>query len=112
MTIVSRTFAVSCFLRQGDVSVKRKKGRRERSRTGPRIQRLGGTGVVFCDEAGFTGNNLLDRAQEVFVYAGVAIEAGRAREIVERITRDFRIQSAELQGSRLLKSQRGRRAVT
>ena len=27
---------------------------------------------IFCDESGFSGNNLLDRQQPYFVYAAVA----------------------------------------
>jgi len=68
--------------------------------------------VVFCDEAGFTGNNLLDREQEVFVYAGVAMEEARAQQIVERTVHDFRLPCTELRGSRLLKYPRGREAIT
>jgi hypothetical protein len=96
------------------VSMKQKRKTRVDVQTGPpsSIQRLGGTGVVFCDEAGFTGNNLLDREQEVFVFAGAAIGEDRAREIVERIVCDFRLNGAELKGSRLMKTNCDRRAVT
>jgi hypothetical protein len=73
----------------------------------------GGTGTIFCDEAGFTGNNLLDRNQEVFVYTGLAITPERAQSLVEQTLRDFpRLQGHELKGSRLLKTEVGREAVT
>lgn len=76
------------------------------------IHKVGGTSSVFCDEAGFTGNNLLDSAQEVFVFSGVAMPAERAIELVQRTIRDFRLQGKELKGSRMLKTQAGRRAIT
>jgi dihydrofolate reductase len=36
--------------------------------------KAGSGAFVFCDEAGFTGNNLLDSEQEVFALAGAAIQ--------------------------------------
>jgi hypothetical protein len=80
-------------------------------RSSPPIK-IGGTSSVFCDEAGFTGNNLLDTEQEVGALAGVAIGAGHATEVVERAIRDFKLQGSELKGSRLLKTEQGRRAIT
>jgi hypothetical protein len=71
-----------------------------------------GKATIFCDEAGFTGDNLLDREQEVFAFAGVAVSPDVAHEIVDRTVRDFRLQGKELKGSRLLKTVNGRRAVT
>src|SRR5882672_9196151 len=59
---------------------------------------------IFCDEAGFTGNNLLDAEQDIFVYATVATPVEIARERVERIIRDCRLQGKELKGSRLVRS--------
>jgi len=83
--------------------------RRSQSR---RLPRIGGTTSVFCDEAGFTGNNLLDSEQEVFALAGVAMETDKAREVVERTLRDFNLQGPELKCSRMLKTDQGRRAIT
>lgn len=85
----------------------------EISRKAPVRRRLiGHTGTVFCDEAGFTGNNLLDREQEVFAFAGVAVTHDEARHIVDRTINDFGLQGKELKGSRMLKSENGRRAIT
>lgn len=44
---------------------------------------------VFCDEAGFTGNKLLDAKQDVFAYAAVAITSSYAMELVEKAKKDF-----------------------
>src|SRR5271166_5220208 len=67
---------------------------------------------IFCDEAGYTGNNLLDSQQDVFVYSSISIDPSRAKEIVQRTIKDFRIQGNELKGSRLIKSNNGRRAIS
>lgn len=73
---------------------------------------IGGRATVFCDEAGFTGNNLLDGDQEVFAFAGVTLAADAAKQIVERTIADFGLQGDELKGSRMLKTENGRRAIT
>jgi hypothetical protein len=90
----------------------RRKSRRQRVGKTRRPVHLGGTGRIFCDEAGFTGNNLLDDAQEVFVFASVAMEEQHAKEVVDRTLRDFKLQGNELKGSRLLKTDPGRRAIS
>jgi hypothetical protein len=77
-----------------------------------RRRSIGTRGTIFCDEAGFTGNNLLDREQEIFTFAGVALSHDAARHIVERTIADFGLQGKELKGSRMLKSEAGRRAIT
>ena len=67
--------------------------------------------TVYCDEAGFTGNNLLDEHQPAFAYASVAIEESEADKVVRRIRADSRLQGPELKGARLAKSTRGRAAI-
>jgi uncharacterized protein DUF3800 len=68
--------------------------------------------TIFCDEAGFTGNNLLDPAQPFFTYAALAIDPEHASSIVASIIRDFGVNGKELKGQRLLRSNRGRQAVS
>ncbi len=87
-------------------------GKRVKERESSRNAFRGGVGTIFCDEAGFTGNNLLDREQEVFVYVGLAITPERAKAVVDQTIRDFQLQGVELKGSRLLKTDAGRAAVT
>lgn len=67
--------------------------------------------AVYCDEAGFTGEHLLNPEQRFFAYAAVAIEPIEADELVKRITHDFHVQAGELNGSRLLRHPKGRRAI-
>lgn len=67
-----------------------------------------GVHTVYCDEAGFTGNNLLDHTQPVFAYSAVTVEAEEAADIVGRIVRDRGIQGGELKAANLVKTSRGR----
>jgi hypothetical protein len=67
---------------------------------------------IFCDEAGFTGNNLLDADQDIFAYAAIAVTPDVARERVTRAIQDFRLQGKELKGSRLVRTSIGQRAIT
>ena len=70
------------------------------------------TQEIYFDEAGFTGDNLLDPAQPVFVFAGIAIDEDRATYIHDKAIADFGIQGKELKGSMLVKHRRGREAVS
>ena len=71
-----------------------------------------GTQTFYFDEAGFTGNNLLDPEQPVFVYAGVAIDEKRASALRAEALSRFRLNASELKGSNLLKTDRGVRAIS
>jgi hypothetical protein len=70
-----------------------------------------GTHTVYCDEAGFTGNNLLDHQQPFFAYSAVALEAAEVAEIVEHIVRDRGVQGGELKAPNLVKSPRGQQTM-
>ncbi len=54
--------------------------------------------TVYCDDAGFTGDNLLDAAQPFFAYAAVAIEPKEAAALVAELRSAFNLSSAELKG--------------
>ena len=69
------------------------------------------TQMIYGDEAGFTGNNLLDPQQPIFAYATVAIDPQGAAELVAKTIRDFRIAAPELKGKRLITSNPGRKAI-
>lgn len=70
------------------------------------------TQTFYFDEAGFTGNNLLDPAQPVFVYAGVAIDEGHAQQIHSDTLSRFRINAQELKGANMVRYHRGRSAIS
>lgn len=59
--------------------------------------------TVFCDDAGFTGDNLLNPEQPFFAYAAVAIEAHQATALVAELRRLFSIGADELKGKNLYK---------
>ncbi|MCY3812379.1 MAG: DUF3800 domain-containing protein [Gammaproteobacteria bacterium] len=67
--------------------------------------------TIYCDEAGFTGNHLLDEQQPAFAYASVAIEKPEAEKIVRRLHAGSPLQGPELKGARLAKSARGRAVI-
>lgn len=67
--------------------------------------------TVYIDESGFTGNNLLDEAQPLFVVAAVAIEQAEAEEIARRVIADFSLKAKELKVSKLLRSSKGAQAM-
>ena len=67
---------------------------------------------VYLDEAGFTGNNLLDPSQPMFVYAGVAMTEDQAAALHSEVTTRFRLRGKELKGGNLVRRKKGREAVS
>jgi hypothetical protein len=67
--------------------------------------------TIYCDEKGFSGQNLFEDDQQTFMYSSVAIEPEHASYVVESAKRDFSLQGDELKGSNLVKSTRGRDAI-
>jgi len=66
--------------------------------------------VIYCDESGFSGNNLNDDGTPYFVFAGVLIDPKEAEAIVSEVKRTYRIQG-ELKGANLTKHPKGREAI-
>ncbi len=50
--------------------------------------------TIFCDEAGITGNNLLDPEQRHFAFASVNISLATAEELVAQTIHDYRLQGS------------------
>lgn len=67
--------------------------------------------TVYLDETGFTGNNLLDDAQPIFVVSAVAIQSVEAADLVADVSTEFALTAKELKGSKLCRSPKGQRAV-
>jgi hypothetical protein len=67
--------------------------------------------TIYFDESGFTGNDLLSEEQPYYVYSGVAIDSGRAKNLVTEARSKFRLNSLELKGRKLICQDRGRRAI-
>ena len=68
--------------------------------------------TIYLDESGFTGDNLSDIGQPFFTYASVALAESSASALCVEMTSRFRIGGAELKGSSLVKSKKGRDAVS
>ena len=66
---------------------------------------------IYFDESGFTGNNLLHPQQRHFAYASVATDDEEAKGFVEHLIARHRIQGGELKGSKLIRFNRGRKAI-
>ena len=66
---------------------------------------------IYCDEAGFTGDRMLDANQPMFTFASVAMNDSEAQELVREIYRAHRVEAEELKGSRLMRSRNGRKVV-
>ena len=67
---------------------------------------------IYCDESGFTGNNLLNIHQTYFTYASIAISNEEATAFVNKLISDFNVQGGELKGKNLLKYNKGKKAIT
>jgi hypothetical protein len=68
--------------------------------------------TIYCDESGFTGNDLSNVDQPHFVYAAVAITPEEADAIRDRVIAEYRVYGTELKGKNLVRYARGRRAVS
>ncbi|QYG06061.1 DUF3800 domain-containing protein [Janthinobacterium sp. PAMC25594] len=66
---------------------------------------------IYFDESGFTGNNLLNEKQNYFAYASVATNPDEAKEVVERIMKQYRVQGGELKGKYLVRRHQGKLAI-
>lgn len=68
--------------------------------------------AIYCDESGFTGNDLLTKEQPYFSYIGVNIDPQKAEEYIKWFKKEFNIKSEEIKASQLLKRPNGRDAVS
>ncbi len=71
---------------------------------------------IYCDEAGFTGGNLLDANQPTFTFASTDIDESRARELIDEAIARFRLQNlvkgnGELKGNELAQRPRGQESL-
>lgn len=68
--------------------------------------------LISCDEAGFTGNDLLNADQPYFAFASIDLSIKEGQELVDQIRRDNpSLQGPELKSSSLLSTERGQRIV-
>jgi hypothetical protein len=68
--------------------------------------------TIYFDEAGYTGNYLLDASQPFFVFGSVDIEEKRAQELLAEAVVNFRLpRDVELKGHKLIKNPGGKAAI-
>jgi hypothetical protein len=66
--------------------------------------------ILYCDESGFTGQDLLNADQRYFSYGSVLIDPAEADEILAQAKTDFPL-GKELKGSQMLSNSPGRKAA-
>lgn len=67
--------------------------------------------LISCDEAGFTGNNLLNSDQPFFTYASHDLSLAEADDLIRLVRSRHPVQMPELKASKLLSSRRGRALI-
>ena len=67
--------------------------------------------TIYFDESGYTGENLLKEDQPTFSYASVCINADDAEQIVSNIIFKYNIQNGELKTVKLIRRERGQKAI-
>jgi hypothetical protein len=68
--------------------------------------------TIYFDESGFTGSNLLNVEQPAFVYAGVAIDPDEASRLHTELVSRLSTRSDELKGKNLVRTHKGRAAIS
>ncbi len=64
--------------------------------------------LISCDEAGFTGNNMLNPEQPYFTYASHDLTVQEAEDLLRDIRGKHNTQMPELKAQKLLRNQKGR----
>lgn len=67
--------------------------------------------MISCDEAGFTGDNLLNSDQPFFSYASHDLTLPEAESLVRRVRAKHPVQMPELKAAKLLKTLRGKALI-
>jgi len=67
--------------------------------------------IIYCDESGYSGDNLLEAEQPFFVYSDVYLSDNEINEIHSIIQKNYHVQSNELKGKDLVKTGRGKNII-
>lgn len=67
--------------------------------------------LLACDEAGFTGPDLLAKDQRYFAFASISISDDEAWLLIEAARKAHPVQMPELKASKLMASNQGRRLI-
>lgn len=73
---------------------------------------------IYCDEAGYSGENLLDKDQPFFVYSGIRLDQDELHEAIKLIYDNFPIETDpatgkkyEVKGNKLVKTTIGKKTT-
>src|SRR5438876_761770 len=69
------------------------------------------TNQIFCDEAGFTGDNMIDPEQPYFVFSALNVGNEDSYDLIQHVYTDFGLQGTELKGRNLIKHRNGQNAI-
>ncbi len=67
--------------------------------------------VLYFDESGFTGENLLHEEQTTFSYSSINIDPVEAESFVKETIEKHKIQNGELKAVKLIRRERGKRLI-
>lgn len=66
---------------------------------------------IYCDEAGYTGRNLLSNDQLYFVYSALHLDETEIKSIKQIIDIKYPLQGGEIKGSKMVRSYKGQEAI-
>jgi hypothetical protein len=66
---------------------------------------------VYFDESGYTGGDLLEKAQPYFTYSALRISNKKLQEIKEFIYKNYKVQGEEIKGKYLVNSSKGQKLL-
>lgn len=64
--------------------------------------------TLYCDESGFTGENLLYNGQPIFTYAAVSCDEVQTKLYIQELIQKYKIQTTELKGTNLITQRSGK----
>ena len=62
---------------------------------------------LYCDEAGYTGRNLLSNEQPYFVYTALNLSEAEIKNAHKLIAKNYKLQNGEVKGAKIVKSSKG-----
>lgn len=66
---------------------------------------------IYCDEAGYTGRNLLSKEQPYFVYSALHLSDKEINSIKDIINANYPLQGGEIKGNKMVQSKAGQKAI-
>jgi hypothetical protein len=66
---------------------------------------------IYCDEAGYTGRNLLSIDQPYFVYVAMRLTDNEIASIKDIVEQNYSLQGGEIKGSKIAKTVKGQKLL-